>query len=115
MATDFVTRWLMERKPDANVTYLGLNADDIHVWDLEFPEVEHTFRVGIVTAILDDEGRLAKRLMEVESQGWLDRAGEKDHWILVADREVAEGRSLLDRSKPSLEKKRRSRSTQERF
>src|SRR5262245_32396437 len=56
MAADFVTRWLLERKPDARVTYLGVNEDDIHVWDMEFPEVENTFRLGIESTILDDEG-----------------------------------------------------------
>jgi hypothetical protein len=91
MAAEYVTRWLEEKKPDANVVYLGPNEDDIHIWDMEFGGGEHTFRLGIVGSVADDEAFLAERLMELEAQGWLDDAGEKDLWVLVGDAEIGEG------------------------
>ena len=95
MAIDFVTEWLEEHKPEAAVDYLGPNEDDIHVWDLDFEDSQHTFRLGIPTDVVDDDALLSERLMELESQGWLDRAGEKDVWVLVAAGEVLEGVSFF--------------------
>ena len=95
MAAEHVTSWLRERKPKARVTYQGMDEDRIHVWDLDFPETQHDFRVGVPDSVIQDEGLLAERLMELESQGWLDQAGEKDLWVLVAAGEVAEGPSLF--------------------
>jgi hypothetical protein len=95
MASEFVTRWIEERKPGARVRYLGPDEDDIHVWDLEFAEAEHTFRLGIPEQLVEDDALLSERLMELETQGWLDQAGEKDLWVLVAPAEVAEGPTLF--------------------
>jgi len=90
MSSDYVTSWLREKKPQAQVNPLGPNEDGIHVWDLTFPE-GHTLRLGVPSDVADDEALLAERLMELETQGWLDRAGERDLWVLVAAAEVAEG------------------------
>jgi hypothetical protein len=95
MAIDFVTEWLEEHKPEADVDYLGPNEDDIHIWDLDFDDSDHTFRLGIPTDVVDDDALLSERLMELESQGWLDRAGEKDIWVLIAAAEVLEGVSFF--------------------
>jgi hypothetical protein len=89
MASDFVTRWLEERKPGARVSYLGAGDDDVHIWDVAFTGEEHTFRLGVVASIVDDEALLAERLMELDTQGWVDQAGEKDIWVLVAPGELA--------------------------
>lgn len=89
MASEDVTRWLAERKPAATVVYEGPTEDDIHVWDLDFRN-DHTFRVGVPDEVLRDAGLLAERLMELESGGWLDDAGEKDLWLLVGRGEVIE-------------------------
>lgn len=102
MASEHVTSWLRERKPRAEVSYLGANEDDIHVWDLDFPDSDHTFRLGIPDDVVEDEAILSERLMELETQGWLDQAGEdKDIWVLVAAGEVAEAPSLFGRRQPA--------------
>lgn len=94
MASEYVTSWLKERKPNAEVTYLGPNEDEIHTWDLEFKGRSHNFRLGIPGGVVEDDALLAERLMELETQGWLDQAGEdKDIWVLVGPGEVAEGPS----------------------
>jgi len=96
MSSEYVGRWLRERKPGATVIYQGANEDGIHIWDLEFEAQEHTFRLGIPDDVVEDEALLSERLMELETQGWLDRAGEeKDLWVLVAAAEVAEGPTLF--------------------
>jgi len=93
---EYVTTWLQERKPRARVTYRGTGDEDVHVWDLEFPDAEHTFRLGVPDDVVQDDALLSERLMELETQGWLDQAGEdKDIWVLVAAGEVAEGPSLF--------------------
>lgn len=96
MPSEYVTRWLEERKPKARVVYEGMDDDGIHVWDLDFPETDHEFRLGVPDDVARDEGLLAERLMELETQGWLDQAGEKDIWVLVARGEVAERPSLFE-------------------
>ncbi|MGD2070880.1 MAG: hypothetical protein PVI57_19570 [Gemmatimonadota bacterium] len=93
MAVEHVTAWLAERKPHATVSYEGMDEDDIHVWELDFPDTEHEFRVGVPDSVIQDEGLLAERLMELETQGWLDDAGEKDLWVLVAAGEIGGGPS----------------------
>lgn len=94
MAVDHVTSWLAERKPRAEVVYEGENEDGLHVWDLDFPDTEHEFRIGIAGEVVQDEALLSERLMELESQGWLDQAGgDKDIWVLVAPAEIARGPS----------------------
>lgn len=95
MATERVTGWLKEHKPKATVTYEGMDEDDIHIWDLDIPGSDHEFRLGVPDSVTQDEGLLATRLMELESQGWLDQAGEKDIWVLVGPGEVAQGPSLF--------------------
>lgn len=89
MATQHVTGWLAERKPLATVDYQGETEDGLHVWELEFDD-GHVFRLGIAREVVDDEGLLAERLMELETGGWLDGAGEADKWLLVGPGEVAE-------------------------
>lgn len=89
MAVEHVTSWIEERKPAAVVEYAGVDEDDIHVWELTFPATDHRFRLGVPDRVIQDEGLLAERLMELESQGWLDQAGEKDLWVLVAAGEIA--------------------------
>jgi hypothetical protein len=111
MSVDFVASWLGEKKPGARVTYLGVSEDEIHVWDLEFPETEHTFRLGIHDAVVEEEGPLAERLMELETQGWLDDAGEKDLWVFVAATDISEGLAPFGESKPVRRSTDRSRST----
>ena len=100
MAAEFVSGWLQEKKPDAQVTYLGVDEDDIHVWDLEFPDREHAFRLGIHDEVVEDEGPLAERLMELETGGWLDEAGEKDLWVLVGAKDISEGLAHFGESPP---------------
>jgi hypothetical protein len=99
MAIDFVTGWLQERKPQAQIRYLGPSEDGIHIWDLEFAEAEHTLRLGIPDLLVEDDALLSERIMELETQGWLDQAGEKDLWVLVAPGEVAEGPTLFGKRK----------------
>ena len=102
MASEFVTRWLEERKPGARVTYLGMSEDDdVHLWDLHFPGGEYTFRLGVVASVVDDEGLLAERLMELDTQGWVDQAGDRDLWVLVGPGELAESPSLFARRAPA--------------
>lgn len=96
MASEHVTAWLEERKPAARVIYQGVSEDDIHVWDMEFEATDHDFRLGIPDVVIQDEGLLAERLMELETQGWIDQAGEKDIWVLVGRGEVAEGPSWFE-------------------
>lgn len=92
MATHDVTRWLAERKPEAGIEYQGETEDGIHVWDLEFDDGP-TFRLGVAGQVLDAAGLLAERLMELESAGWLDSAGEEELWVLVGTGDVAGGAS----------------------
>jgi hypothetical protein len=97
MSSDYVTSWLGERKPGSVVSYRGPNEDGIHVWDLDFPDREHTFRLGVPEDVVEDDALLSERLMELETQGLLDQAGEeKDLWVLVAAAEVGEGPSSPD-------------------
>jgi hypothetical protein len=95
MASDYVTSWLEERKPRAKVTYLGPNEDGIHLWDLAFPDGAHTFRIGVPEEVVEDDALLAERLMELDTQGWVDQAGERDLWVLVGPAELAEGAGRL--------------------
>lgn len=95
MAIDYVTEWIEEHKPEAGVEYLGSNEDEIHVWDLAFDDSEHVFRLGIPDDVVEDDALLSERLMELDAQGWLDQAGEKDIWVLIAAAEVLEGVSFF--------------------
>lgn len=96
MAAEHVTSWLEEHDPEARVTYQGLDEEGIHVWNMEFPRSEHGFRIGIPDTVIQEEGLLAERLMELETQGWLDRAGEQDLWVLLTAGEIAEEPSLFE-------------------
>ena len=113
MASDFVTRWLEERKPGALVSYLGSDEDGVHLWDVSFPGVQHTFRLGVLASVIDDEGLLAERMMELDTQGWVDQAGERDLWVLVAPAELAEGPSVFKRQ-PKGGRTRRARESADR-
>jgi hypothetical protein len=95
MASEFVTRWLEERTPGARVTDLGRGDDGVHIWDLELEGSDHTFRLGVLGSVVEDEALLSERLMELDTQGWIDQAGAKDIWVLVGTGEVAEGPSLF--------------------
>lgn len=97
MAVDHVTTWLEEKKPGARVTYQGVGEESgVHVWEVAFPVAGHQSRVGIPTGVIEDEGLLAERLMELETQGWLDQMDDEDVWVLVAGGEIAEGPSLFE-------------------
>lgn len=91
MAVEDVTSWLEERKPGAYIAYEGVSEDGLHVWDLDFPESEHELRIGIVADLVDDEALLSERLMELQTQGWLDQTGEKDVWVVVGRAEIGKG------------------------
>jgi hypothetical protein len=109
MASEFVTRWLEERKPGARVIYLGAGEDDVHLWDVDFEGSEHTFRLGVLASVVEDDALLAERLMELDTQGWVDQAGEKDLWVLVAPGELAEGPTLFTRAGRAARKRGRVR------
>lgn len=95
MAIDFVTDWSNEHEPEAVIEYLGPNEDGVQVWDLNFEDSERTFRLGIPSDVVGDDALRAERLMELGSQGWLDQAGEKDLWVLIAAAKVLEGVSFF--------------------
>jgi len=95
MAAEYVTRWLQERKPSGRIAYLGRNEDDIHIWDVTVPGHEHALRLGIPDVVASDDALLAERLMELDTQGWVDQAGEEDSWVLLSNVEVGRGRSLF--------------------
>lgn len=96
MAEQHVTDWLIEHKPKARIRYLGADDDEIHVWELDVPGSGHEFRLGIPDRVVQDEALLSERLMELETQGWLDQAGEKDLWVLVAAGEIGEEPSMFE-------------------
>lgn len=83
MAAEEMTSWLQDKKPDAIVHYEGENEDDIHIWRLEFPEGGPPFVVGVPADLLEEEGVLAERLMELQNQGWLDQAGIDEHRVVL--------------------------------
>ena len=92
MAAQDVTAWLQEKKPAATVHYHGPDQDGIYWWRLELPAKGKEglpFRVGIPGEVLDNAGMLAERLMELENQGHLDRAGEEEHTVYLTPAEVA--------------------------
>ena len=89
MAAEYVTEWLEERLPETNVEYLGPDDDETHLWNVEVLGTGHELRVGVPDQVVDDEGLLAERLMETETQGWLDQAGERDLWVLVGPGDTA--------------------------
>lgn len=90
MAVEDVTRWLRERVPGREMRQLGPDQDGVHTWEVEYLGGA-SLRVGVAGEVVDDEALLAERLMEVESQGWLDDAGDEDLWLLVTSGKVAEG------------------------
>jgi len=90
MAVEDVTRWLREHAPGRDMRHLGPNEDGVHSWEVEYLGGA-ALRLGVAGEVVEDEALLAERLMEVESQGWLDDAGEEDLWLLVTSGEVAEG------------------------
>jgi hypothetical protein len=89
MAADYVTGWLSEKKPDATVRYLGPDADGVHGWRLEFLDAAPGFELRIPEELVENEGMLAERLMELETQGHLDVAGEEDYLVYLTPVEVA--------------------------
>jgi hypothetical protein len=89
MAAEDVTRWLGEKKPQANVNYLGPDADGVHGWRLEFREDAPGFELRIPEELLDSAGMLAERLMELETQGHLDVAGEEEYVVYLTPMEIA--------------------------
>lgn len=89
MASEHVTEWLKERKPQATVRYHGPDDDDIHRWELVFPGDAPPFHLGVPEEVLDDAGVLAERLMELDTQGWLDQAGEQEHLVYLYPMEIA--------------------------
>jgi len=93
MAAEYVTRWLEERKPRGRIEYLGRNEDDIHIWDVTVPGYDHALRLGIQDVVASDDALLAERLMELDTQGWIDQAGEEDSWVLLTKVEIGRGRS----------------------
>jgi hypothetical protein len=100
MAAEFVTGWLEEKKPDARITCIGVSEDDIHIWDLEFTGWDHSSRLGIPDSIVEEEGALAGKLMELETGGWLDDAKGKDLWVLVAANHISAGLAQFGKSPP---------------
>lgn len=89
MAAEHVTEWLRQRKPEAIVRYQGPDPDGIHRWRLDFPGDATPFSLGVPSAVLENEGMLAQRLMELDTQGYLDQAGEEEQWVLLTAMEVA--------------------------
>jgi len=90
MAVEDVTRWLREQVPGREMRHLGPGEDGVHTWEVDYLSGT-SLRLGVTGEVVDDEALLAERLMEVESQGWLDEAGEEDLWLLLTSGEVAEG------------------------
>lgn len=90
MTAEEMTAWLQEKKPAATVHFEGVNEDDIHLWRLEFTGGKPPFVVGVPEELLDHEGVLAERLMEMETQGWLDRAGEEEHRVVLTLPDLAQ-------------------------
>lgn len=88
MTVEQMTGWLSEKKPRARVEYAGPDENGIHVWHLSFPGDAPPFHVGVPDELLGDEGVMAERLMEAESQGWFDQAGEEEHWIVLTPDEL---------------------------
>lgn len=87
MTVEEMSDWLLEKKPRARVAYRGIEQDDIHVWDLHF-EDGPPFHLGVPVELLEEDGVLAERLMELQSQGWLDQAGETEHSIVLNPEEL---------------------------
>ena len=96
MASESVTEWLKERKPSATVRYHGPDDDGIHRFDLIFPGGAPPFHLGVPDDVLEDEALLAERLMELDTQGWLDQAGEQEHLVYLYPLEVAKGPSAWE-------------------
>jgi hypothetical protein len=89
MASEYVTRWLEKRIPDSNIDYRGMDAEGLHVWDVDVLGTGHTVKVGIPDEVADDDALLSERLAELDTQGWIDQAGEdKDIWVLLAPRDI---------------------------
>jgi hypothetical protein len=89
MAAEDVTRWLGEKKPHATVRYLGPDGDGVHGWRLEFRDRAPGFELRIPGELVENGGMLAERLMELETQGHLDVAGEEDYLVYLTPLEVA--------------------------
>lgn len=89
MSAEYVTEWLEERLPESNVEYQGPDEDAVHLWHVDVLGTGHDLRVGIPEEVVADEGFLAERLMETETQGWIDQAGDRDLWVLVAPGDTA--------------------------
>jgi|SoiMethySBSTD1v2_1073268.scaffolds.fasta_scaffold3454054_1 hypothetical protein len=89
MAVDDVTTWLQEKKPRATVRYLGADPDGVHGWRLEFQDADPEFELRIPEELVENGGMLAERLMELETQGHLDLAGEGDYVVYLTPIEVA--------------------------
>jgi hypothetical protein len=88
MDPDYVSRWLIEKKPQAKVRYFGPDADGLHGWRLEFPDAV-AFELWMPEELLDNAGMLAERLMELETGGHLDVAGQEDWVVHLTPVEVA--------------------------
>jgi hypothetical protein len=88
MAAEDVTRWLGDKKPEANVRYLGPDADRVHGWGLEFDDAP-AFELRIPEDLVENGGMLAERLMELETSGHLDVAGEEGYVVYLTPVEVA--------------------------
>ena len=92
MAAQDVTAWLQEKKPGFAAHYDGPDGDGVYWWRL-VPEgggeSDRSFRLGIPGEVLDNAGMLAERLMELENQGYLDRAGEESYVVYLLPLEVA--------------------------
>jgi hypothetical protein len=89
MDPDYVSRWLMEKKPQAKVRYFGPDPNGVHGWRLEFPDTTAAFELWIPEELLGNAGMLAERLMELETAGHLDLAGEEDWIVHLTPVEVA--------------------------
>lgn len=88
MAAEDVTRWLQEKKPASAVRYLGPDGDGVHGWRLEFPDAP-AFELRMPSELVEHEGMLAERLMELEAAGHLDLAGEEDYLVYLTPLEIA--------------------------
>ena len=96
MASEHVTEWLQERKPTATVRYHGPDDDGIHRWELVFPGDAPSFHLGVPEEVLENEGVLAERLMELNNQGWMDQAGEEEHLVYLYPMEIAREPSIWE-------------------
>ena len=89
MAAEDVTRWLQEKKPQASVQYAGADADEVHRWRLQYAGEAPLYELRIPAELVDNPGMLAERLMELETSGYLDVAGEADYVVYLTPIEVA--------------------------